>query len=371
MIIIDSHLDLAWNALSWNRDLTKSVQEIRKAETGMSETTRAANTVAFPDMRKGKVAISLATVLARARGAVDDNLDSRTIQMAFVGDSRLDYGNQEMAYAVAQGQLAYYRVLESEGQVRMIKDWQQLEAHLSSWKEAGETAAPLGFILSMEGADPIVSPSQVSKWWEDGLRVASLVHYGVSAYAHGTGTSGRLTDRGVELLKAMEEVGMVLDVTHLADESFWQAVEQFQGSVLASHNNCRALVPGCRQFTDEQIRHLIQRDSVIGICCEDTMLYPGWILGETSNSVVSLDAYVDHIDYVCQLAGNTRHAAIGSDLDGGFGVERCPRDLDTIADLQKIPDLLRNRGYKEIDIEMIMHGNWVRFFKTAWDRGQS
>ena len=72
---------------------------------------------------------------------------------------------------------------------------------------------------------------------------------------------------------------------------------------------------------------------------------------------------------VCGL--NAGHAAIGSDLDGGFGVERCPRDLDTIADLQKIPDLLRNRGYKEIDIEMIMHGNWVRFFKTAWDRGQS
>jgi len=368
MIIIDSHLDLAWNALSWNRDLTKSVHDIRKAETGMTETTRGANTVAFPEMRKGKVAISLATVLARAKGMVIDKLDSKIAHVGFVGDSRLDYRNQEITYAAAQGQLAYYRVLESQGQVRMIKDWPGLEAHLVTWKQAGEATAPLGFILSMEGADPIVSPSQVEDWWDDGLRVVSLVHYGAGVYAHGTGASGPLTVRGVELLKAIEEIGMVLDVTHLADESFWQAVDQFKGPVLASHNNCRALVPGGRQFSDEQLRHLIGRGSVIGACCENMMLYPGWVVGETPNTVVSLDAYVDHIDHVCQLAGNARHAAIGSDLDGGYGLERCPYDLDTIADLQKIPALLRNRGYRETDIELIMFGNWILFFKAAWDR---
>ena len=371
MIIFDSHLDLAWNALSWNRDLTKSVREIRKDETGMTETTRGANTVAFPDMRRGKVAISLVTVLARAKGLVVDELDSKIAHVGFVGDSRLDYRNQEITYAAAQGQLAYYRVLESEGQIRMIGDWPHLEAHLASWQGEGETTAPLGFILSMEGADPIVSPSQVSQWWEDGLRVVGLSHYGVSSYAHGTGASGGLTDRGVELLKAMEEAGMILDVTHLADESFWQAVEQFHGPVLASHNNARELVPGCRQFSDEQIRHLVGRGSVIGVCCEAMMLYPGWVVDETPNSVISMDSYVNQIDYVCQLAGNAEHSAIGSDLDGGFGLERCPHDLDTIADLQKVPELLRKRGYREADIELIMHGNWVRFFKTAWNRGRS
>src|ERR1039458_7264364 len=157
MIIIDSHLDLGWNALSWNRDLTQSVHEIRQAEAGMTETTRGANTVAFPEMRKGNVAISLATVLARAKGMVIDKLDSKIAHVGFVGDSRLDYRNPEITYAAAQGQLAYYRVLESQGQVRMIKDWPCLEAHLASWQEAGEMTAPLGFILSMEGADPIVS----------------------------------------------------------------------------------------------------------------------------------------------------------------------------------------------------------------------
>jgi membrane dipeptidase len=166
----------------------------------------------------------------------------------------------------------------------------------------------------------------------------------------------------------MEEIGMILDVTHLADESFWQAVDLFKGPILASHNNCRALVPGDRQFSDEQIRCLIQREAVIGAAFDAWMLYPNWVRGETRNSVVGLEAVVDHIDHICQLAGSARHTAIGSDLDGGFGTEQSPGDLDTIADLQKIPVLLRKRGYAESDIEAIMHGNWLRFFRTAWSK---
>jgi membrane dipeptidase len=162
---------------------------------------------------------------------------------------------------------------------------------------------------------------------------------------------------------------MILDVTHLADESFWQAVDLFEGPVLASHNNCRALVPGDRQFSDDQIRYLIQRDSVIGAAFDAWMLCPGWIKDGLSNPTVSLEAVIDHIDHVCQLAGNARHAAIGTDLDGGFGKEQCPYDLDTIADLQKIPALLSSRGYREKDIEAIMYGNWVRFFQRAWTGG--
>lgn len=219
----------------------------------------------------------------------------------------------------------------------------------------------------MEGADPIVSPQQVSEWWNDGLRVVGPVHYGISAYAHGTGSPGGLTPKGRDLLRAMQEVGMILDVTHLADGSFSEAVELFQGALLASHHNCRSLVPGDRQLSDEQIKLLIQRDSVIGAAFDAWMLYPGWLAGQTSNTVVSLEAVVDHIDHVCQLAGNARHSALGTDLDGGFGTEQSPHDLKTIADLQKIPGLLRKRGYRESDVEAIMHGNWCRFFREAWE----
>jgi len=308
-------------------------------------------TVAFPEMRKGEVGICLATVIAR---------------IARNGNPLLGYNSPEIAYAMAQGQLAYYRILEAQGKIRIIKDWETLNVHVEEWLNDSHRNAPLGFILSMEGADPIINPKQVKSWWKDGLRVVSLSHYGVSTYAHGTGTKGGLTPLGRELLEEMHSIGMILDVTHLSEESFWEALDAFPGPVIASHNNCQALVPGDRQFSDEQIQALIKRDAVIGVALDAWMLYPGWVKGKTPNTVVDMQSVADQIDHICRLAGNRRHAAIGSDLDGGFGKEQCPHDLDTIADLQKIPILLEKMGYSEEDIKLIMHGNWLRLFRTAW-----
>ena len=200
-----------------------------------------------------------------------------------------------------------------------------------------------------------------------GLRVLGITHYGTGRYAGGTSTDLGLTDLGVALLAEMERLGMILDITHCSDPSFWQALERFQGPVLASHNNCRALVPHQRQFSDEQLRALFQRGGVIGAACDCWMLKPGWLDG-ASNASVSLAAVAEHIDYVCQLAGNSRHAAIGSDLDGGYGREQSPHDLDTIADLQKLAPLLAGRGYAQADIAAIMYGNWVRLLGGAWAR---
>ncbi|OGG43429.1 MAG: peptidase M19 [Candidatus Handelsmanbacteria bacterium RIFCSPLOWO2_12_FULL_64_10] len=351
MFIIDAHLDLAMNALNWNRDLRRSVPEIRRQEEGMAQKGRARGTTAFPEMRRGRVGVSLATVIARVAYA-PGSLDNRS---------------HDIAYAKAQGQLAYYRILERQGLVKMIRDWPTLEGLAGAWKR-GDENAPLGFILSMEGADPIPTPDDLPGWWEDGLRAVGLSHYGVSRYAHGTGTEGGLTAEGRPLLKAMEAQGVILDLTHLADQAFWEALEAFGGPVLASHNNCRALVPGGRQFTDEQVKAIVARDGVIGAALDAWMLYPGWVKGETPNTVVSLEDYVNHIDRVCQLAGDARHAAIGTDLDGGYGTEQCPHDLDTIADLRKTPGLLRKKGYKEEDVEGIMHGNWLRLFRRAWTK---
>jgi membrane dipeptidase len=350
MLLIDAHLDLAMNALNWDRNLDLDLHEIRRAEAGMREKGRARGTTSLPEMRKAEVAVSLATVLDRT---------------ARPGNPMPGSACQEISYAKAQGQLAYYRVLEAQGKVRMLADWPSLDRHFAAWQERG-AAEPLGFILSMEGADPIVWPGQVASWWEDGLRVVGLSHYGVSAYAYGTSTEGGLTGPGRDLLREMEAVGMILDLTHLSEPAFWEAASAFRGPVLASHNNCRALVPGDRQFSDEQIREIVNRGGVIGVALDAWMLYPGWVKGETENTVVSLDAVADQIDHICQVAGSARHAGIGSDLDGGYGTEQCPYDLDTIADLQKIPDLLRRRGYNSDDIRAIMHGNWLRFFRQAW-----
>jgi membrane dipeptidase len=356
MIIFDAHLDLAWNAIDWNRDLRLPVDRIRRAEHGMSDKGRGCNTVAFPDLRRGKVAVFISTVLPR-------------LYRPGVMPAIQRYSSMPAAYAAACGQLAYYRGLEQEGLLRWIKDAPTLEAHLQAWqRDENSTTLPLGYILSMEGADSVLSPGQVEEWWQAGLRIIGPAHYGVSPYAHGTGTEGGLFPQGPALLKEMERVGMILDVTHLSDQCFDEALDIYGGPVLASHHNCRALVPDQRQLTDAQIKRLISRGAVIGTALDDWMLYPGWIRGESNPELVKLEAMVDHMDRVCQLAGNARHAAVGTDLDGGFGKEQSPCDLDTIADLQRVPDMLRRRGYKEGAVEGIMHGNWLRFFRDAWSK---
>src|SRR5207249_4304759 len=237
MIIFDAHLDLAWNALDWNRDLLSPVSEIRGRERERQRTGkgRGCNTVSFPELRRGKVAIFIATLLARS-------LQPNSMP-AF---QRCD--SMEAAYAAACGQLAYYRTLEQKGTLVWIRDKAGLDAHVASWLEKENPELPLGFILSMEGADPVLSPDQVEEWWQAGLRIIGPAHYGVSPYAHGTGTEGGLFPEGGPLLKAMERVGMILDVTHLSDQCFDEALDLYGGPVLASHHNCRALVPDQRQL---------------------------------------------------------------------------------------------------------------------------
>jgi membrane dipeptidase len=349
MLIVDSHLDLSMSALDMNRDLTLPVSAIRAAEAGMEGKSRGMNTVSLPDMRRGGVGLCLATVIARANPG---------------GTSSIDFRNQALAYATAQGQLAYYRSLERQGYLRMLCDWTSIDRHVKDWN-AGQPGVPIGYVFAMEGADPIERPAQVSEWYAQGLRVVSLAHYGPSAYAHGTGSSGGLTPAGRELLGEMRRLGMILDVTHLAEESFWEALKLFNGPVMASHNNCRALRDGERQFSDEQIRALVERDAVTGVALDAWMLHPDWCDDPGRANPATFANVADNIDHLCQVAGDTRHAAIGSDLDGGYGREQSPADLDTIADLQKLTGILEVRGYSSSDIANVMHGNWLRLFQRA------
>jgi membrane dipeptidase len=355
--IFDAHLDLAWSAVFFNRDLTVPLGQVRQREIGMTdEPARGKGTVTFPELRKAGVAVCVATLLAR--GGPDQKVPQ--------GYKRtdLDYVNQDVAHCAAHAQLAYYRLMEQRGVLRMIRTGRELSEHWAAWKRDPQKM-PLGIILSMEGADPILEPRQAQQWWQLGLRAVGPAHYGQGHYAFGTGVDGPLSRDGVALLRRMGELRMILDVTHLSDASMSQALDLFDGPVLASHHNCRALVPGDRQLTDEQIKRLVVRQAVIGVALDAWMLYPGWVRGQTLPKVVGLEAVADHIDRVCQIAGNTAHSGIGSDLDGGFGTEQTPRDLGTIADLQKLAGILAKRGYSPRDVEAIFHGNWLRFFGEA------
>lgn len=360
MLFFDAHLDLAMNALEWNRDLTQPIDVLRQREAGKSDKPdRSRGTVCLPELRRGGIGICVATQIAR----VEHNAYSPVFGWA----------SQAQAWAQTQGQLAWYRAMEEAGELVPIKDAAGLERHLNLWRgvssggSSGERL-PVGYILSLEGADSILSLAHLERSWEQGLRAVGPAHYGPGVYAMGTDAVGGFNARGRELLGAMDRLGLILDVSHLSDACLLEALELFHGPIWASHSNCRALVPHQRQFSDEQLKLLIERGAVIGAALDAWMMIPDWVRGQTTPEAtgLKLDRLIDHIDHVCQLAGNARHSGIGTDLDGAFGREQCPLDCDTIADLTKLPDLLAARGYSAADIEGIASGNFLRFLRTAW-----
>lgn len=379
MLIFDAHLDLAMNALEWNRDLTLGLAEIRQGEGGMlDKPDRGRNTVCFPEMRRGGIGLCVATQIARCVRS---------------GNPLPGWRSPAQAWAQTQGQLAWYRAMEEAGYLVPITNAAQLDKHLRLWEATcGELAqgqdvpgsdeclakapnpartAPIGYILSLEGADSILTPRHLDRGYQQGLRAVGPAHYGPGTYAQGTDASGGLGAAGRELLHEMDRLGIILDVTHLCEQSFNEALEVFAGAVWASHCNCRALVPHHRQLSDAQIQALLERDAVIGLALDAWMLVPGWVRGKSTpaNTGLKLERLVEHIDHICQLAGDARHVGIGSDLDGGFGTEQTPADVGSIADLARLHDLLRLEGYGEEDVRGILHGNFIAFLRQAWERG--
>jgi membrane dipeptidase len=371
MLICDWHLDLAWNALEWNRDLTLPVEEIRRREeaAGRRGKGRGTNTVSLPAMREANIAVASATLLARHDRELPPSAPMSP------ESPKSGFESAEASYATALGQLAYYRVLERRGLVRILTTWPAVEAHVRQWEaylvggKRADSVPPLGFVISMEGADPILAPGDLREWWDAGLRIVGLSHYGNGRYSHGTGTPGPLNEQGPALLRGMEQLGMILDVTHLADEAMDQVFDRFGGVVLASHHNCRALVDRQRQLRDRDIQQIVARDGVIGTALDNWMLDIDCGQGAGKiRRVATLEDVANHIDHVCQLAGSARNAAIGSDLDGGFGTEQSPADLDTIEDLTRIAAILERRGYTAADVARIMHRNWLDLLRRAWTR---
>ncbi len=354
--IFDAHLDLAMNALEWNRDLKRPLHNLRLSEAGLSDRPdRGRGTVCFPELRRGGIALCVATQIGR----VDPTGKSRVAA----------WQSPAQAWAMTQGQVAWYREMEAVGELRSVRDRSSLESHLADWQSSLNDHRPSGYILSLEGADSILTLGHLERAYAYGLRALGLAHYGPGIHAQGTDATGGLTARGRDLLREMKRLGIILDLTHLSDESFWEAIDAYAGPVWASHQNCRSLVPHQRQWTDDQIREVIRRDGVVGVVLDGWMLSPNWVRGETTpaSANLHLEALVDHIDHICQIAGNANHVGIGSDLDGAFGTEQTPLEIDSIADLRKLAPLLQSRGYTATDIEGIEHGNFLRFLRTIWN----
>ncbi len=360
-LIFDGDYPMAYGALDLDRDLTRPIEEVRAAEPRLRANSRwpDADTMAsLPEMRRGRIAAALVKAVGRVQRS----------------EIIWGYRSAENACAAALAHMAYYRILEQRGEVRILRTAADLRAHTAAWEAAPAGDLRVGLVLGLEGADPVLWPGHLEDWWAGGLRVISLSHYGPSAYCHGTGTG---TEKGLrpparELLEVMDQLGFVLDLTHASDASVRQALELFPGPIVATHQNCRALVPGERQFPDDQLRAIIDRGGVIGVSMDTWMLYkPGvdWANIPPRRQVferreVTLQDLADHIDHICQLAGNARHAGIGGDTDGQGGREGAPWEIDTVADYQKVGAVLEGRGYGEDDIAGVLYGNWRRFFEA-------
>jgi membrane dipeptidase len=361
-LIVDLHLDLAWDALYWNRDLTLTAHQVREQDAadislGPDNFNTGFCTVTFPEMRRGSVGIMLSTIMSR----IEPRCHARRDGMR----------TQEQAAAVGRGHLAYYQSMVRRGEIAPVTSLQELEVAVRAWEQPTETT-PIYHILSMESADPIIDADDVGFWWEAGLRVVGPAHFGHNTYIHGTFTEGGLKPPAEALYRAMREAGMILDITHMADQAVWESFDLWDGPVMASHCVSRSIVPGQRHLTDDMISELARRDGIIGLVFCQNFIDPGiaWtddLWNQRREAKYGMDGLVPHIERIAELSGGSMdNVAIGTDMDGGFGAELTPTDVDTIVDLQGFPAVLEKAGISAADIDGILHGNALRFLREAW-----
>ncbi len=367
MIVVDAHLDLAFNHFCFGRDPRDSAHATREREAEKAdEPWRGRCMVGLPEMRKGRVAIVFPTIFLAPESA-----------SITAGDvTSVTYANDREAEALGKLQLDFYRRLadDAESGFRLIGSKADLDAVRAAWKDggaagAGDPAADMpavGMVPLMEGADPIRDPDDAEEWFARGVRIVGLAWRG-TRYSGGTGAPGPLTDAGRRLVPALARAGLALDLSHAAEESFFEALDLAEGPVLASHSNPRAVCPGDRQLSDAMIARLTVRRGVIGVVPFNRMLVEAW--ADRGRPVVPLARLADCVEHVANVAGTHEAVGIGSDFDGGFGAEAAPQGLDTIADLPRLGDVLSDRGYSDGQIHDVLGANWIRFLERALPAG--
>ena len=377
MVIIDAHQDLAYNMLTFGRDYTRPAQETRRLEAG--GTTPLYNDdsmLGWLDYRRGRVGLVFATLFAapirRRGGAWDTQCYADTAEARRVYSGQLD---------------AYQRLVErAPDKFRLVLTAAELTAVLAAWEEAPDLAEPpadqepeaekgvptmlggpetpggpaVGLVISMEGAEAVGEPSELEEWWGRGVRLVGPAWSG-TRFCGGTGEPGPLTSEGFALLEVMADLGFGLDLSHMDEKAAFQALDSYPGTIIASHSNALALLKGSssnRHLSDRLIEGILERDGMIGVVPFNMFLKHGWRRGDRRDEV-SIEHIVGQIDYICQMAGDALHAGIGSDFDGGFGLQSIPPGMDSVADLQKLGPLLAKRGYTQADIAAILGGNWA------------
>jgi membrane dipeptidase len=326
-MIVDAHLDLSYNALRGRRVLRPAAEQAPDEE--------GIPTVGLPDLVAGGVGLICATLFT-APGV----------------DGKPGYRTPQEAHDDAVAQLDWYRSHWDGSPYRQVTGRAQL---------AGSVDRTPGYIVLMEGADPIRTPDDLRLFYDRGVRIVGMA-WKRTRYAGGTGAPGPLTAEGVALAHSMDGLGMIHDASHLAEESFWQLMDLAAGPVIASHSNCRAIVPTDRQLSDDMIRAIVSRGGVIGINFYDKFLLPPVEYGKRRATLADV---VTHVEHICDLAGNATCVGLGTDMDGGLGREQIPEEIRTSADLPRVGDALSAAGFGDEDVARIKGLNWLHFFHRA------
>jgi len=360
MLIVDAHQDLAWNILTFGRDYSLSSDQIRSEEVGKPAPIHIDDTMlGWEDYQRGRVALVFATLFAAPARFCGGEWDTQC------------YVDAHQAFRLYHTQLeAYERLVDHHvNKFRLIHKRSDLDSLLNEWKPATDQANgenienpshPVGLLVLMEGAEAIRAPGELEEWWERGVRLIGPAWSG-NRFTGGIGEPGPLTGEGRALLEQMADLGFGLDISHMDEQAALQALDSYPGTILATHSNALALLKGSdsnRHLSDRVIEGLLKRDGVIGVIPFNAFLKPGWKRGDRRDEV-NIHHIISHIDYICQMAGDAYHAGIGSDFDGGFGLQSAPIGIDTIADLQKFAPLLVERGYSKADISAILGENWI------------
>lgn len=335
--IVDAHLDLAYNVVDVGRDLTLPAAELRAHEGRTTEQV----TATLPELRRGGVAVVFGTIFAEPAGKDLGQAVPRA------GEGPGGYSTDDEAEAMGLAQLAVYEGWARDGLVRLVTSRQDLAAHMEAWRQDGVP----GLVVLMEGADPIREPAALERWAARGLRVLGLA-WATTRYAHGTGDPGPLTPLGRELIAGANALGLAVDLSHLAHEAAREAVELAHRPV-ATHVHPHALSPTDRQVPDDVLAAVAARDGIVGLTLVNHFLDREW---ETTHAPVTVSGqWARHVAYVAGVTG-WDHVGIGTDLDGGVGLEETPEEIDTAADLRVLGDVVPAEAR-----DGVLGGNWLRW----------
>lgn len=311
--VVDGHEDVAMTLIA---DQGRSFGAPAPKDRGLS----------LPDAQRGQLAVILATI--------------------FAPDG---YWSGRAAMPAAREQLRLYEDLLEKHAEHLFRVESRGDLELC------RAGGPIGMVHLVEGADPIASPDALGWWVDQGVRVVGLAWNTGNQYSGGTNDDRGVSAEGRELLEAMHEHGILCDVSHLNRRAVDDVLLTAKGPVVASHSNADAVHPHRRNLLDEHVRAIADRE---GIVC--VVLYDGFLRDGKS----SIDDVVAHIDHFVSVAG-PEHVGIGSDIDGGFGTDKVPDGIDTVADLPKIGEALLARGYSEKDARGILGENWMRVLREA------